>query len=184
MGHNSSQSTKSETKSEKMSELKRITPDTREFEAGGNKYFIQLEGISIGRFMFYEKFVNQATFGTDFNSMFLTMKKIYLAATSGIDVLKALKDIGDLSYNQMTTINDLSEHKYNNGLMLCSLFINRPTEDISEWNERMATEKIDDWKKEGFAMEDFFLLALNSIEGFREAYLNPLVKMETERGEE
>lgn len=160
-----------------MGELKRIDFDKKEFRANGATYYIQLEGISVGRFMHFERFVQLATFGTDFMAMFETLKQIFQAATSGVDVLKALKDIGDLSYNQMAVIKDRNELKFNNTLMLATLFINRADENLAEWDERLAMEKIKDWSVEGLAMNDFFLLAVRQIEGFRDAYLSPLLQV-------
>jgi hypothetical protein len=166
-----------------MSELKHIDFKEKEFEANGRKYYVQLDGISIGRFMHYETLVNKVTFGTDFMGMFETLKRIYVSATDGMNVLKALKDIGDLSYNQMAVIKDHNESKFNQTILLCTLFLNRSDEDLTTWDERLASDKIEDWKAEGIDMNDFFLLALRQIEGFREAYWSPLLEALEKSGE-
>lgn len=155
-----------------MNELKRIDFNKKEFQANDRTYYLQMDGIAVGRFIHYERFVQHATFGTDFMSMFDTLKRIFTAATSGVDVLKAIKDIGDLSYGQMTVIKERNDMQVNNTLLLCTLFINRAEENIADWDERIAKEKINDWIQEGINMQDFFLLAMSQIEGFREAYLS------------
>lgn len=166
-----------------MGELKRIDFDKKEFVANGKTYYLQLDGLSVGRFRHYERFVQFATFGTDFMSMFETLKQIFQAATSGVDVLKALKDIGDLSYNQMAVIKDRNEQQYSGILMMCTLFINRADENIADWDERIANEKIQDWVQEGINVQDFFLLATSQIDGYRGAYLTPWLKAVAEKRE-
>ena len=55
-------------------------------------------------------------------------------------------------------------------LKLCTLFINTKDEDPSIWNNDLMTIKIEDWKAEGIDIQDFFTLALNSVNGFIDIY--------------
>jgi hypothetical protein len=46
------------------------------------------------------------------------------------------------------------------------LFINTEDEDATIWNQDLMNAKIEDWKIEGIAIQDFFQFALNSVNGF------------------
>lgn len=155
-------------------ELKKLDPESNEFKANGVTYYKQLDGISVGRFMYYEQYVQQAVFGTDFLSMYNSLKRIYESLTKGNDVLGGWQKAAQIAYNQMASVKERSEAKNNKLLYLCTLFINKVDEDISDWDIRLADAKIDDWKKEGIDMADFFLLAVKLIEGFKSAYQEPL----------
>ena len=49
---------------------------------------------------------------------------------------------------------------------LCALFINREDEDINVYDEQIMNDKIEDWKKEGYAATNFFRLAFNLVPNF------------------
>jgi len=70
-------------------------------------------------------------------------------------------------------LNGIAEHLDKRDhpiLQLCALFINTKDEDKTVFDEGVTQEKIDNWKKEGYAIEDFFQLAFNFVEGFIPAY--------------
>jgi hypothetical protein len=52
--------------------------------------------------------------------------------------------------------------RYPAALYICTLFIVRENEDLSDWDFDLANEKIDDWVAENLAVVDFFGLALAS----------------------
>lgn len=155
-------------------EVKKIDIGSREFMANGVKYYIQLDGISVGRFHFYEKYVQLSSFGTDFQTMMSNYDKIYNALTDGNNVMNGWYNAVLLSRNQKQAIKERTELKNHSILYLCSLFINRLDEDITDWDTRIAESKIDDWKKEGIDMADFFLLGTKLINGFTSAYQDPV----------
>lgn len=160
---------------EKEPELKHINWEEKKFVANGKTYYIQAEGISVGRFSHYEQMISEAVFGVSFDGIFKTLKHIYTLVTTGNETLKALREVGDLAYNQMAAIKDYDETKTNNVLLLCTLFINLSGEDMSEWNMTMARQKIDDWKADNYDMSDFFLFATKLVHGFSEAYMTPFL---------
>lgn len=166
-----------------MSELKRIDFEKKEFQANGVIYYIQTPGISAGRFMHYERYSLLATFGTDFLAQFQTWKQLYDTLTTGNDLLKSHSTALTLAYNQMASIKDRMEQKYPDVLMLATLFMNRANEDLSQWDERTAKEKIADWIQEGLDVQDFFLFAVSVIEGYREVYMSPLEKAIAGKGD-
>ena len=58
-------------------------------------------------------------------------------------------------------------------LLLCSLFVSKPGEDLAAWNEAEATEKIKDWESSGMNVQDFFTLALRLVRQFHNALQDP-----------
>jgi hypothetical protein len=63
-----------------------------------------------------------------------------------------------------------TQERNNIALMLCTLFIVREDEDLTTWNEEEANDKVKDWNKAGYDVNDFLLLALSSVQGFSAAF--------------
>lgn len=148
--------------------LKKINFDQKEFTGkSGEVYYIQ-EHLSISRLEVYQRMEVEATFGTSFDSMFGAFRKIYDAVGSGNDVMKALRTVTEIAYNQMNTIKNFHLHDHHRILMFCTLFVNRAGENISAWDENLAKEKVADWDE--YDVADFFFLAARGISGFKEAY--------------
>ena len=48
--------------------------------------------------------------------------------------------------------------------------MNTKDEDDTIWSNDLAVQKINDWKAEGYSMDDFFWQALNSVNGYLTTY--------------
>ena len=134
--------------------------------ANGRKYRVS-EMISVDRFKQYEKLEPKLTYGVTFEEMFKNIKKAYQAVNE-----QRFADSAVILHNIMAGIQDVeNEQRVHPALIMCALVINFEGEDSTIYDEAVILGKIDDWQKEGLNMLDFFMLALSSIKGFRETYL-------------
>jgi hypothetical protein len=53
-----------------------------------------------------------------------------------------------------------SNRKWQASLIMCTLFIYEPGEDLKTWDIDHANRKIEDWAAEGLIEDDFFTLAM------------------------
>lgn len=159
-------------------ELKKISPETTEFEACGKKYIIH-KSLSVNRFIEYEKLQCHVGFGVSFKAMFNTIKDTYELLNKQKFADSAVK-----LHNMMMGMAEKAENRTHPAMLLCALFINRDDEDLTKWDEGDALRKIKDWSDEGYDMSSFFQLGVSFVEGFREAYetltLNTLQDVLTE----
>jgi hypothetical protein len=145
-------------------QLTRIDFKTRTFKANGHDYYIS-DVIPVGRDVRYTNLVPKLSFGHDFSGIMGFVKKIYGYATSGNDPLNALFKVATDCYNMMESIRRLKEDEWPVYYEMAAIFCNRVDEDVKQLTDQMVLEKIDDWNKEGIPREDFFALAISSING-------------------
>lgn len=131
--------------------------------ANGTEYFIQ-SNLTIARFCEFQILEKELAFSMSFQSVF---KEINEACEMMNEV--RFVDVAVKLDNLRRGIAKLEE-KEPTALKICTLFINEKNEDLSEWNNDIMTKKIEDWKAEGIAVEDFFQFALNSVGGFISIY--------------
>lgn len=162
---------------QKKHEPKKITPETTEFEANGKKYYVA-KSVSIARYEEYEKIQPLLTFGVDFKSIFKNIRK----AWDYLNDPKGRNDAAVVLHNLMSAITEIEkEDRAEPGLLICALFINREGEDVAVYDKQIALDKINDWRKEGYDIDSFFLLALNSIAGFRQTYVEYINQLSQEK---
>ena len=121
--------------------------------------------LTVGRFEEYEKLQHHVGFGVDFFTMFNTLSAVY-------ELLNKQK-FADSAVKIHNTINGVSqklENRQHPALLLCSLFMNRDGEDLTRWSDEEAIRKIEDWKKEGFDIQDFFRFAVTTVHGLSDVY--------------
>lgn len=148
-----------------MKKVPTLPEEGREFTANGNKYII-MDKISVGRWKEYEKLVPRLTFGIGFAEMFANLKKLYAALNK-----QQFADSSVICHNMMSAIKDVdNEKRVHPALMMAALFINREDENPAVYDEKIILEKIEDWTKEGLDISGFFMLSLNSMKGFGDAY--------------
>lgn len=156
-------------------QVKTLDLKEKKFTANGNKYVIS-EKISIERYIEYQKLSPLLTFGTNFEEMFKQLKKVYENLNK-----QNFADSAVIIHNLLTSVGTVEQSsRVPAALKMAALFINREDEDITVYNEEIMTDKILDWTKEGYNIGDFFSLALNSISGFRQAYLEFTEKNQAE----
>lgn len=143
--------------------VKRIEKEAS-FTANGHEYYIDTT-LSISRFEEYEKLSVWFAFGMEYDALFKNIKEAY-----GLLNESRPMDAGIVLHNIMNGILVKSEKKQLPILLLCALFINRKDEDVKVYDKALMNEKIEDWKKEGLVMEDFFALASSLVGGYLESY--------------
>lgn len=135
-----------------------------EFMANGNRYVIRTS-LTLTRFEQFEKLQVRVGYGVDFRQMFSQMRKAF-------DYLNESQpaDASVILYNLMNGIKNNIDGRDNEVLDLCCLFICREDENVAEYSPELNKLKKEDWVKEGIAMESFFTLAFNLVNGFIPIY--------------
>lgn len=157
---------------------------SRTFDANEITYTIRTadEGVSISRFNEYQRMSAMLGFGATFQTIYENITKSIKLANGVVSQDNTFTDLV-LHLNAMReAILESSEDRNSLALYLCTLFITREGEDLTTWSMEDAKDKIDDWNREGYSAEDFFLLALGSISGFKNAYLE-LIERLSEKAE-
>ena len=145
--------------------VKHIQPTDNSFDANGRKYIIH-SALTIERFEHFEDLEVQIGLGVTFEQLHGKAKEAYAALNSREG------NLADAS----VILNDIIQGvaRVRNGrqiptLLLCTLFICREGEDRSKYDRAEAVEKINDWRKEGYSVADFFSLAFNLVSGLKTA---------------
>lgn len=150
-----------------MNQVKQIPLNETSFEANGKKYFISNE-LSIERWIKMQEIQTEIGFGVEFAEMQQNWMKIYELANK-----QKFADIAVMAYNMTKGIGKayLREPMI---LKFCALFMNRENEDLGIITDDMISEKIEDWKKEGYGIDSFFVFSLGKVNGFADAFKNAI----------
>jgi len=162
----------------KQLETKRIDFEKKEFVANGVTYSFKAETMSIERFIEFERLQAHVGFGKDFKNIYDKLKTAY-----GNMNKSKVADAAVIIHNLLNGIAEHLDKRDHPILQLCALFVNSKDEDKTVFDEGVTQEKIDNWKKEGYAIEDFFQLAFNFVEGFIPAY-NETIQDISQKAEE
>ena len=136
----------------------------KEFTANKQLYIVR-RSLSVARFEAFERLQVEVGFGVDFGNLYANVAKVY----DYINTVK-LADASVACRNVLDGVKTNLQDRENLMLKLCALFICRPGEDISTYDEILAAQKIDDWRKEGIEMNTLFTYALNLVNGFTVVY--------------
>lgn len=144
----------------------------RTFKANGTKYRIlsPKDGIGILRWSILSKMSSVLGYGASVAAQLANLKK---AREIVNEVLRGKGDILELGVHLKAIedgIRTANDNRYHFAFYTAAIFIVEDGEDITVFNDDMATEKIDNWNKEGYDAADFFLLVMNEAPSF----LNPL----------
>jgi len=148
-----------------VNQLKTLAAGQREFTANGKKYFSE-QSLCFERWNKFEEIQVEIGIGVDFKNLY---KKLQAAWT----YLNA-QEFGNSSveiHDLMTGVKKLEDQKrVPSGVRLCTLFINYEGEDRGIYSEEMVKMKMDDWNKEGYDVNGFFVLAISFIPNLIEAF--------------
>lgn len=145
-------------------EARRIDFDEGFFEANGHKYFMS-STLSIDRFQEFERLQVHVGFGKDFENMYNRLKDAYEYLNKG-----KIADGAVVIHNLINGVAQTLEKREHPVLEMCALFLNREGEDVAKYDADISAQKIADWKKDGYAIQDFFQLAFNYVRGYITAY--------------
>tara|TARA_R110000787_G_scaffold97665_4_gene201323 strand:+ start:20077 stop:20691 length:615 start_codon:yes stop_codon:yes gene_type:complete len=146
------------------------------FMANGNKYIIRTD-MTITRFEAFENLQIEVSFGSDFRTLFDNLSKTYELVNS-----YKLADAAVMMHNIMNGVAETINEREPQILKLCALFICREGEDLAKYDIQLMKAKIEDWRVEGIAMENFFALAFNLVHGFTPVYNQILANISNQVG--
>lgn len=151
----------------------------REFTANGKKFIIRSpnEGIGIYRFSKMEDMGGVLGFDASFKSLVKSQKKYEEIYHEDIPASFKAKKMLLNSHAVLDGITSAAKNRYAKAFFMCTLFIVRPEEDLTKWNQDYSQAKIDDWNAAGLNEQDFLDLALNILPGFISAYKQQNKKM-------
>jgi len=128
------------------------------------KYYFH-DTMSVDYYEVYEDLEMLVSKGRSYADVYNSQKKVH-------ELLNQSKvaDAAIENYNSMTLVSEKLQKREHPALRMVALFACREDENRDKFNDVVMDKKIRDWKNEGFAMEDFFQLAFNLVEGFLESY--------------
>lgn len=144
--------------------LKTFDIKTKSFTANGVEYFIEMGGISMARFIEYEKLQVELGYGLTFIQLYDAIKESYELTNN-----QKFADLAVKLYNILQGIKTF-EQRRTPAFELCALFINEKNENRATITPDMITKKISDWEAEGLDAVPFFQLAVSSLQNFSTAY--------------
>jgi len=142
-----------------------IDPDSgkwvSQFTANGNKYFIRsaADGLGFKRYVEMKRILSVVGFDATYSEQLNALNRITSAANTLVTKTPQL----DVLFREIENMRESirrTERKWDYSLFAATLFIVRPDEDLNEWSEAQAEEKIEDWQAEGLHEQDFFLLVI------------------------
>lgn len=143
----------------------------RTFKANGTTYTILNpdDGIGIYRWSLLSKMSSVFGYGADVTTQLGNLQKVRVIIN---DVMKGKGDLLEVGVHLKAMEDGIKRSnnlRYHYAFYTATLFVVKEGEDLTEYNDAAATEKIDDWNAENLDSIDFFLLVLSEAPRF----LNP-----------
>lgn len=159
----------------KQSPLKRISLEEGRFSANGKEYFIE-GSLTIERYAQFQILEKELAYG-------LTTKGMYDELNQLLKLMNKLMFV-DCAIRLNNLVRGVSklEEREPVVLKICALYCNTADENRAVITDDMISQKIQDWKKEGLDMRDFFGLASSSVNGFQEIYRNVIQSISEKEG--
>jgi len=121
--------------------------------------------LSVERWREFEDLQMKVGFGRSFQELFDMVRKAYEKLQE-----PKIADASVILHNIMIGVKDKLDKRHDPALQICALFINSEDEDEKVYDEDVMNQKIDNWQKEGYAIQDFFTMAWNLVPGCIEIY--------------
>lgn len=160
-------------------------PDTgkiaRTFIANGNVYtrLTVEEGVGITRWTHMDKSKVTIAFARTFQQIYDWIAKGINIANGPITTLGELRTVINTHFRPLLDgIMELGEERFSTAFWMCTLFIVKEGEDIRRWVPEEQEQKIKDWAEEGYSENDFFLLCIAFVKGFKERYQERLEEIQ------
>jgi len=159
----------------KITKLKKLSISDSEFIANGKLYFIEPE-LSAERFARMQEIEIELGYNVSYDTLHKGLSKSYNLLNEN-----KFADAAVFIHNLMNSIGNLEERK-EPIMQYCSMFINTVDEDRRKVDEKIMSQKIEDWKEEGIDYHSFFRLAINMVRGLKENYLKSIrdISLKTE----
>lgn len=153
---------------QKGKEPKRLPLKATYFKANGVDYTV-VDTLSIERWKHLEDFQDLLGWGRSFDSLFTQLKTAYELLDQGKHNEPRI-----IIHNLLHGVKQKLEQRHHPALMLCTLFVVREDEDQTIYDEEYMKSKINDWRVEGYEINDFFQLAWTLVPGFIKHYQDDL----------
>ncbi len=134
-----------------------------EFQAAGKTYYVRnpKEGLPLKRAMELEKMSIVVPFNAGLGEVVGSLQRMKgivnsFAGEKSPNIAGLVEEI----VNMERGLRGEGDRKYPASLMMCTLFIYEPGEDLRTWDAQTANRKIEDWITEGLLYDDFFSLAM------------------------
>lgn len=134
-------------------EIKRLSPDTRSFEANGKKYIVH-ETLTTDGYIIQDELDLENAIGSSPRQLVKTLGK----AVTKLNEYKFFEAC-TLIYNATGAAERIQERKPPPLLFILTLYVRPEGSDLSKWDEATAREWIEDWNMEGYSINDLFNLA-------------------------
>ena len=136
--------------------IERRVDKLKSFNASGSVYNVT-SSLPIRRYEIFEQQQIKVAYKMSIPKMFDQLRKIYDLNEQG-----KTNEIAVIVHNLLTAVKDIG-NEHNPLLVICTLYIVKEGEDLSDWSQELCDAKIEDWKNAGISMESFFSLALVTI---------------------
>lgn len=133
-----------------------------EFQANGKTYYVRdpKEGLPLRRQRELEKMSVVVPFNAGLGEVISSLSRMKRICNTLIGSKEG--NFTGLVEEIVNLERGLSEsnRKWQASLIMCTLFIYEPGEDLKTWDIDQANRKIEDWAAEGLIEDDFFTLAM------------------------
>lgn len=142
-------------------EYKHLDLQAPYFEAKGIKYYPK-NSVSVERYRWFEKYQNHFGWGKSFDDIYKSLKSAIELGNKGKGI-----EAWNIILNLMQGIGkNTAGGSVHPAFLICALFIVTEDEDLTQWDEVKAEEKIKNWNDEGYDANDFFRLAANLVTNY------------------
>lgn len=135
-----------------------------EFKANGKTYYIinPKEGLPLRRQRELEKMSVVVPFNAGLGEVLASLQRMKQVCNTLVGTSKETPNLAGLIEEIVNLERGLNEssRKWQASLIMCTLFIIEPGEDLKTWSIDHANRKIEDWAAEGLIEQDFFILAM------------------------
>jgi hypothetical protein len=146
-----------------LGKLKNINFSSGQFTANGKTYYLETK-LTITRYCEFQILQRELGMG-------MTLQEIYDGFADMRKLLNQNRFVDSAVFvdKVLTHCMKLKE-KEPTILKICTLFCNTEDEDRTAWGNDMVVKKLEDWKKEGIEVADFFVVAVTLVPGYTELY--------------
>lgn len=130
-----------------------------EFVANGQKYYIRKpeQGLPLLRYERLQELSTVTAFDATYGEIISKVNGLIEKANSLVTKQPKLNELF-LDIENIKQSLSKKDRNWDYSLLTCTLFIVKPDEDLTKWEQIEQERKIEDWQQAGYSMHDFFFL--------------------------
>lgn len=142
-----------------------VDPQTQkfvsEFKANGQKYYIRRpeDGLPLLRYERLQELSTVTSFDGTYSEIISKVNGLVDKANSLVTKQPKLNELFLDIENIKQSLNK-KDRNWDYSLLTCTLFIVKPDEDLTKWEQQEQERKIEDWNTSAIPMQDFFFLVV------------------------